>query len=295
MSRIVVTNKGRLLQNELLKEGQNDSFILQQRDTAPYESFLEPSTYRVSPRSQTIKKKEPEVLHVLTINENIKKELEPLEEESYTSRTDLSMQYANSKFLQEKIAKINNNLNKNLLTPKGGEYIGITLPHIPTSNILKNESSRYRNSSAAIDHNTSAFSVKTSLQGSDMVDKFGVNHYNKLLHYESSINRLVERHIHNEKQALKTAKKVLENYGKRVYDLTNQNLKPPEFLDGLKEKNPEAVEVLMRNTNFKFRKEKRINHYYQQKYEPYQSRYRSMETKRYAEQIQSIRQRKGEV
>lgn len=116
--------------------------------------------------------------------------------------------------------------------------------------------------------------------------------YPKKIHYESSINRLVEKHLLNEQKMLKTAKRVLENYEKRIQTIEAENHKPPMLLETLKEKNPDAVEVLMRNTKLEFRKKLRLDNYYQQKYQPYQTKFQDYQTKKVATHMQQLKQKK---
>jgi len=277
MSRIVITDKGRLLQSELKKEVEKDTFSLKHRDTATFDSFAADNTFaNRTPKKKPIAKLfEGGILGHLTINETIKKELAPLEDEEGTNTMIMETGSGNNKFLQAKLNKLNTELLKNSPMSKkpAGTTTIFTLPQIGSS---------FGN----MEHNISLHSRGISqghLQG-ELTDRFGVDQYSKILHYESSISRLIERHIDNKKKILRTAKQVLENYDKKIRSLTDQNHKPPELLESLRADNPEAVEVLLRNTRSKFRKMKRIDNYYQQKYKPFQERYNDMMTKRFHEQ-----------
>lgn len=129
----------------------------------------------------------------------------------------------------------------------------------------------------------------------EYTDRFGVDQYPKILYYESTITRLIERHNDNKKKFLKTAKQVLDNFDKKIRQHHDQNHKPPELLESMREKNPDAVDVLLRSTRSQFRKNNRLNTYWKEKYQPYQARYSDLTTKRFENHMAGVRHFKNEA
>jgi len=279
MSRIVVTDKGRLLQNEIRKDVISDTFAIKHRDTANFDSFADNTMLMKTPKKKAPAKLfEGGILGHLTINETIKKELAPLEDEEGVNAMLKEAGIENNKFLQAKVNKLNQQLFKNApSSTKAGTTI-LTIPQtLQQVGLEKNY--------GYTDHNISMHSRGASQgQVGEMTDRFGVDQYPKIVNYESSISRLIERHIDNKKKMLRTAKQVLENYDKKIRSLTDQNHKPPELLESLRAHNPDAVDVLLRNTRSNFRKMKRIDNYYQEKYKPFQEKSSDLMTKRFQEQ-----------
>jgi len=291
MSRITVTNKGRLLQQELWKDLAEESFSMKQRDTANLD-FTETSiiTAKTPKKGKTPKKLEGVILSQMTINETIKCELQDLDNENASKNHLVNEELVSNKFLQTKIAKLNTALNKEsvMSTPKKSEKLPLSLPQI-TQTLERNYN--YTDSI----HNTSYHSKGASQNAIEYTDRFGVDQYPKILYYESAITRLIERHTHNKKKFLKTAKQVLDNFDKKNRQVHDQNHKPPELLESMRASNPDAVDVLLRNTRSQFRKNNRLNTYWKEKYQPYQARYSGMTTKRFEDHMTGVRHLREEI
>ena len=280
MSRIVLTSTGRNLQKEILKEIGDDTYTIKQRDTANSNSLADTSlASKDQTKIQNHKRTSNWLFKQTTINEQIRRNLEHLDDEDPSTHNAFSIDYSNNKFLQAKIAKLNNQLNKDNPYRKKSEFL--CLP--PISGNGQSISPR---GSSPMD-----ISANYSVRGSaDLSDQFVMDQQHKVLHYESSITRLMEKHLLNEKQILKTANQVLKNYDRRLQIISDQNHKPPELLESLREKNPEAVEVLLRNTNSNFRKQKRLSNYAKKKFQPYQNRFSDLTTKRFKTHLDTIRE-----
>ncbi len=295
MSRITVTNKGRLLQQELLKDVVEESFTLKQRDTASLD-WTESSmmTTKSPQKGKTPRKLEGVILGQMTINETIKCELQDLDNENISKNQIVSEELVNNKFLQAKIAKLNTALNKEsfmVSTPKKSEKLPLSLPQITQTLDRGYGSNNYTDST----HNMSYQSRAGSQAALEYTDRFGVDQYPKILYYESTITRLIERHNDNKKKFLKTAKQVLDNFDKKIRQHHDQNHKPPELLESMREKNPDAVDVLLRSTRSQFRKNNRLNTYWKEKYQPYQARYSDLTTKRFENHMAGVRHFKNEA
>ena len=286
MSRVTVTDKGRLLQSELMGEVIEGSFISRPREHDSYISVIDNGFTLKQPKmkSKSTQKRGELFPKHLTINEEIKKNLEFLDVKP-GEKSPLKLDLYNNPYLINKLTKMNQNMYKSPTTRRS-EPGSVTLPPI-----LSARGSHMSRISGSIDQNAS-YSPRESMLPDEIDQSVMVNSPQKI-HYESSINRLVEKHLLNEQKMLKTAKQVLENYGKRVQTIDAENHKPPMLLETLKQKNPEAVEILMRNTKLEFRKKLRLDNYWQQKYQPYQSRFQDYQTKKVADRMQQIRQRKA--
>lgn len=288
MSRITVTDKGRLLQSELIGDVTEGSFTSRQHEQVSYITMIDNGFSLKKSRTKSTQNRGELFPKHLTINEEIKKNLEFLEDKPGKEKTPLQLDLYNNPYLISKLTKMQQNALKGSPTTRRSEPGSITLPPI-----LSARGSHVSKFAASRDPYGSN-SPRDSMNIQDEIDQSSVltMSYPKKIHYESSINRLVEQHLLNEKKMLKTAKKVLENYDKRVHAIESENHKPPVLLETLQKKNPEAVEILMRNTKQEFRKKARLDNYWQQKYQPYQSRFQDYQTKKVANRMEEIRQKK---
>ena len=296
MARIAVTQKGRNLMAELAKEAQDDSFTMEQRDTVTYiPETLTTLNQKLTSRTSINKKLGEVIPRHPTINQNIKHNLESLslDDESTANINSLNMYYANSNFLKNKLAKITNGTSMpNMSIGKTSDSSSIVLPTITTGRESVNRTSV--NLLTGVTGDTS-FSLHGASPIGEYTDKFRVDLYPKLRQYECKAARLVEKHIANKKEMLRSARKVLDTYNKRAQELNEDTPKAPDFMEGLREKNPEAVDVLLRQTNSLFRKNRRIAAYWEQKYKPCQVKYRDITTKRFQAQLERIQERRAEA
>lgn len=293
MARIAVTQKGRNLMAELAKDTEDDSFIMEKRDTILYIPETQTTiNSKLTSRNSPNKKLAEVIPRHPTINQNIKRDLESLalDDDSTANINSLNNLYANSNFLKNKLAKITNSTSTPNMSVGKADPSSLILPTITTGRGSVNRTSvniLTGDASFSLHGATPTFSENT--------DRFGVNLYPKLRQYECKAARLIEKHIANEKEMLKTARRVLETYNKRAQELNADTTKAPDFMEGLREKNPEAVDVLLRQTNSLFRKNRRIATYWEQKYKPCQTKYRDITTKRFQAQLERIHERRTEV
>ncbi len=281
-SRIIVTEKGQALRKEIEKEFNKDKFSLKRIDTATYNSLNEPISLLRTPKKESKVEVYEGIFGHLTINETIKRDLSPYDEQDVTKMLTLETDFADNTFLKAKVGKLNRILNKSVPNSRRNE--ATTFLTLPNAKTVTERSSR------VFDANTMSINSRggnnTTMRNADT---FRPDLYPKIMQCEMGITKLLERHVENKKRMLNTAKQVLENYEKKVHSVTDQNHKPPELLESLRADNPEAVDILLRNTQSKFRMQDRLHNYHKQKFQPYQRKYSDMSTKRFQNHLNSVR------
>jgi hypothetical protein len=292
MSRITVTERGRKMQKDILQEFADKSNLSPKKKESP--NSLNTSKIK-SPRSSSAGHNS-RTLDVhneknLTIHQTIVRDLSHLEsEDNYRSPKIRLPEIAEHKYLKIKAEKILKDLNKSL---KPSEKLdSSSLPLLTTLQHTSNISSKHI---GIIDHSSHLQSsyLGNSTRFMPESDKFMVSQHYKLLHLESTIAKMVERHQESQKKILDTATKVLTNFEKSRKKVIDDNHKPPVFLESIQEENADAIEVLMRKTNSHFRKRKRIAQYWRGKYEPDWDKYDDMKTEKFAHTLADVRDKKG--
>ena len=113
-------------------------------------------------------------------------------------------------------------------------------------------------------------------------NQFMVKNHFQLLHIESSIEKMLDRYKFNKRKLEDVEKKVLLKHENKKRNITEKNHKPPEFLEEIKQNNPEAIEILARKTNAPLRFKKRLGQIIKKEYQPYWDYFGGRATKQFA-------------
>jgi len=296
MSRITVTERGRKLQKEIMQELLDKSnHSLKKKGSPSNNNSLDTSKIR-SPRSASDKRapknNDTNSNFHLTIHQSIVKELSYLEsEDNYRTSKIKLPELTDHKYLQAKVEKMVKDLNKSLKPTSK-----IDSSSLPLLSTIQQQSSQLSSKNIGIIDQSS--NLQTSYLGNSTrfnpdADKFMVSQHYKLLHIESTIAKMIERHNESQKKILETATKVLTNFEKKKKKIIDDNHKPPVFLESIQEENADAIDVLMRKTNSHFRKRKRLAQYWRDKYETAWDRYDDMKTAKFENILAEVRGKKG--
>lgn len=286
MSRITVTERGKRFLVELNK-GDRHTENKKQSLNNSLENSRSKSPRSLNSAKRTINANDKSELH-LTIHQNIVKELSYLEEEeSFKSPKIKLPMLSENRYLKKKVDKMLDDLNKTI--PKSEK---VDLSSLPLLTTLQNQSHNTSKIITILDQSNSLQTSNGNIQRTIPDDKFHANEHYKLLHLESKITKLLERHTETQKKCFDTASKVLSRLDRDNKRKLEADFKPPEDLDQIKARNQDALAILMRNTNSNYRKKKRLAHYWRDKYEKNWQEYHDMKTEHFQQKLNAARSKK---
>ena len=275
--RITVTERGRQLQRELMKELKTDS-----------QMYLSP---RIG-QSHSPRLSEPPYNSVLSNRgplANDRSHFSPPHESSYMSRgydgsfrsrtkedeyvrlprIDFKPELEQNPFLKKKMAKINNDITKLEMKPDKAS-------RTESTPLLVNMETSYIPSMGGYDQSINTANTRRT----ELDDKHTIRSYVKMLHRESEIETLLKRHQKNLNTIARTQQRVEKKYNNLKKSEEDEKSKPPAFLEQIQQHNPSAIEALHRTTNYDTRRFGRVNGRVKKVYESYWNHFQDLSRKK---------------
>jgi len=181
---------------------------------------------------------------------------------SKMKQENLNESFENFPYVQKTIDKMSRNLAKDFPNKKK-KFDFKSFHSSLTNQSMKNYDSLLQSTLTPMQN-----TVNHSLT-EDARDMFMVKYHHKILHIESTVEKMIERYRFKKNALDAIEKQVSERYQKKILYVTEKNHKPPAFLDDIKQGNSDAIDILARKTNAPLRFKKRINHGFKKKYQKY--------------------------
>jgi hypothetical protein len=113
------------------------------------------------------------------------------------------------RYLKKKVFKMTNDINKSL--NKTEKLTSNSLPLLTT--VLSPRQST--KTMTLLDSNNSHISLISNTNRMSDTDQFNISQHHKIVHLESTIQKMIERYNQSQKRALDTASRVLANFEKK--------------------------------------------------------------------------------
>lgn len=275
-TRITVTERGRALQREMMKELKLDTSFQSNRSGGRISSFSPPQTlpshrtaHGLASRRDFMHLSVPTGLDSSRINRSFRsksKDTEFVKLPRIEFRPDMNQ----NPFVQKKLEKMNRNIEK--LETRNDKLQKSSADNLPY--LLNTE-----NSLAYTNIYDQSYSNQNSTRN-DLNDKLVVRNYVKMLHRETEVETLMKRHQKNLDTMEKIQEEVHKKYRKLKRFEEEENHKPPALLDDIRHRYPEAVDALHRETNFFNRKVGRVREKAKDKYQPFWNHFQDLSRKK---------------
>ena len=295
MSKIVITEKGKKIQRELLKE----QFSLDLLHPNPYleTNTLDHSQNRSLSKIITLSRHEGDLSksvanHKLSTILNEGNTINVANQYGYSSsfsqkKKDPSHESLdNNPYVKKRIKELARDMLKEL-SEKNLKYKSIDVPSL---NSGQRQDTSFLHFSSISPSSTITGNLQNSYEYDEIINQtndtvknqFMVKNHFQLLHIESSIEKMLDRYKFNKRKLEDVEKKVLLKHENKKRNITEKNHKPPEFLEEIKQNNPEAIEILARKTNAPLRFKKRLGQIIKKEYQPYWDYFGGRATKQFA-------------
>ena len=295
MSKIVITEKGKTLQRELFKEQLLLNFLPQNTylDTNTIDQSQSRSASKIINLStnQEDQFKSEQIKHKLPTTLNEDNTINNANNYGYSmsfnpKNKNLSDPSLNNTYVKKRIMDLSRDLRKEL-SEKHLKYKSL---HIPSQNNTRRQDISFLHVSSVSPPSSSLINnLQNSYEYDEIInktndtvkDQFMVRNHYQLLHIESSIEKMLDRYKLSRRKIEDVEKKIQLKYENIKRDVTEKNHKPPEFLEDIKQNNPDAMEILTRKTNSPFRHKKRLGQIIKKEYQPYWDYFGERATKQF--------------
>ena len=292
MSRIIITERGRKLQNEMLKEQFSLNFLPTPK------SYLESSNRLDQSHSRSLSK-----IRTLSGNrgEQSKSSQSNHKFSIINNEDDINISNPHRHSISICPRRKDNVLDHSLDNPYIKKRINQLIRHfqkeLPDKRI--NLKALINGTGGMNSHDTSVLNVLSmsppplnnllSSYEYDQInpkigsknDQYMVQHHSRLLHIESSIEKMLGRYKFNKSKMEDFESKVQLVYEKKKKDVNNNNNKAPLLINDIKEQNAEAIEILARKTNAPLRHKKYIVEKIKKDYQPFWDNVESRASKQF--------------